>query len=187
MKKIFLSFVIGLFIVPSAQAQSYLKKYNEDFMIGFQYATVDYSEDVNKWGMAIDISLMGVYLDIGGTPKSHDDEWKSGKTGEWEDEYTFFIHAGYQFPIYKYFKITPLIGYYYHSIGTNKTVLKYRTTDGSVYVTNDYKGSERLKGFNYGLQGQLNIPIGKATDLAVIGTYTKNIWMVGLGIVIRTD
>lgn len=185
-----------LFIIMSfcsfsvaANAQSYLKKYNNDVMFGIHYGTIDYKKsDFKVSGAGIELAILGVYADFDIVPKKDvKQEVMYGFYDEWEDEYAFSFHAGYQFPIAKILKITPVVGYYYHSVGTSKSLIGFRKSDGSIVVDNSYKGAERSKGFEFGAQAQLNIPIGKSTDLALTGFYSKNIWRAGIGIVLHVD
>lgn len=176
------------FICVNADAQSYLKKYNSDVTCGLMGGTLNYGEEYHQFTFGFDIAICGIYLDIGINPRSHDNDSKNGKIGTSDDEYNFFIHAGYQIPLGKYLKVTPIIGYYYHSLGESYTET-YQTIDrttGEVktYVRNKYEGDERHKDFDYGIQAQINIPISKSIWLGPQGIYTKNIWTVGLAAVI---
>lgn len=166
-----------------AGAQSYLKKYNSDVTLGLMGGSLDYREEFKQFTFGFNLAICGLYFDFGCNPKSHTDDWKQGKVGAWKDGYNVFVHAGYQVPLGRYLKVTPIIGYYYHSIGVSQTET-YIATDGTIRVRNSYEGDERYKGFDYGAQAQINIPISKSVWLCPQGMYTKNIWTVGLGLVI---
>lgn len=191
MKQLLKTFYVLLalcFMCVSVQAQSYLKKYNSDITIGLMGGNVNYGKEYHQFTFGFDMSICGFYFDIGGNPRSHDNDSKNGKFGSSDDEYNFFIHAGYQIPLGKVLKVAPIIGYYYHSLGESHTET-YQTIDrntGEVktYVRNKYEGDERHKDFDYGVQVQLNLPISKSFWLAPQVIYTKNMWTVGLAAVI---
>ena len=179
MKKLIFTLMM-LFVVCTASHSQINLYYNNSVEIGFQFGSVDaYGSHHLSFPVAMaSFACYGVYADIGGWGPNHRDDWRGY---EWDDEKCFAFHVGYQLPFGKYFKITPLVGYYNHQIGW---------TDGNDYYYdpwydeyhNRFITEYEYKGFDFGSQVQVSFPVGTYTKLNIMGTFTNNMAYGGLGI-----
>ena len=158
--------------------------YNKSTSFGIQFGAVDQQNHFGFQTLMAHLSIYGVYVDIGGWPRSHRSDVRIDK---WDDESCLMFHIGYQIPLCSWFKITPLAGYYNHQIGT---------TDGSRwrYDPNSYNGINNsfdvkyeLNGFDYGVNAMFHIRLNNKENkpgysLQLGGTYTKNAWYAGVGL-----
>lgn len=170
MKRLFLTFA---FIIASITSfgQAFFER-NKNVSFGVHFGAVDNLNGTHMGfqTLMVSMSIYGVYADIGGWPSSYESDVR---IDTWDDEKCSSFHVGYQFPVLTWLKITPLIGYYNHQIGT---------TDGSEWkvtnygIHNQFTSDEELLGFDYG--GSVQIDIKR---FSIFATFTKNMWYGGIG------
>lgn len=170
MKKIL--FICLFALIPLyINAQTIFER-NKNVSVGIQFGAVD-QHNYTKMGFQtfmVNATCYGVYLDIGGWPRSHKEDVRIDK---WDDECCFAFHLGYQFPVLKQLKITPIMGYYKH---------QSEYTDGNYWkidnygIDNKFVVQDKLNGFDYGCNIQTDIK-----RFSILGTLTKNMWYVGVG------
>lgn len=170
MKKYILVFIFVMANVTSF-GQTFFER-NKNISMGIQFGAVDQhnNTDMGFQTLMINVSCYGVYLDIGGWPRTHSSDVRVDK---WDDESCFAFHVGYQLPFLSWLKITPLIGYYNHKSGytdgSNWTINRYG-------INNKFVVQDKLNGFDYG--GNIQIDIKR---FCILGTFTKNMWYAGVG------
>ena len=177
MKKIFLSLVFAIITVININGQTFFER-NKNVSIGIQFGAVDQHNhtDMGFQTLMVNVSCYGAYLDIGGWPRKHGSDTRVDK---WDDESCFAVHIGYQLPIFKWLKITPLAGYYNHKTGYTNGYNWNVTSSG---INNEFVVNKQLNGFDYG--GNIQIDIKR---FSIFGTFTKNMWYAGIGFNILTE
>ena len=176
MKKIICA-ILFVLISICTNAQSFFER-NKNVSLGIQFGAVDQHNhtEMGFQTLMVNTTCYGVYLDVGGWPRSHGDDVR---IDEWDDEYCFAFHLGYQLPVLKWLKITPIAGYYKHESGY---------TDGSHWkvvnygISNKFVAQDKLNGFDYGCNIQIDIK-----QFSIFGTITKNMWYAGIGFNIPTN
>ncbi len=170
MKKIILIFA---FIITSITSfgQTFFER-NKNMSFGVHFGAVDNlnGKHMGFQTLMVSMSAYGVYADIGGWPSSHGSDVRIDK---WDDEKCLAFHVGYQFPFLTWLKITPLIGYYNHQIGTTDGS-NWKVTNNGIH--NHFTSDEESLGFDYG--GSVQIDIKR---FSIFGTFTKNMWYGGIG------
>lgn len=180
MKKFLLTLVFLCTLCCNTYSQSLLY-YNNTVEVGvhFGYET----RTSNYWGYNINspvitasIAAYGIYIDFGGWGPSHRNDYRFD---DWDDESILFGHIGYQIPLSRFIKITPMIGYYNHKIGWTDGYDWYYDYDG--YKTNRFVTEYEWDSFDVGGQVQLSIPCSDIVNFNVMGTITNNLWYGGIG------
>lgn len=153
MKRILLSMMIIASIVNvSAKSFFPFKEVNKKWNIGLMGGYVGYGRDISNGAVGFSLTIKGFYANVMGWPSSHENDMGVDK---WSDKQCNAVHAGYQIPIIKSFRITPIVGYAKVSNGT---------TDGSDYeisnsgtVHNKYSEKENVSGLDFGGIATINI------------------------------
>jgi hypothetical protein len=78
--------------------------------------------------------------------------------------------------------VWPMIGYACDETGYTDGS-DWRVTDSGIH--NKFHADKEVKGFDYGGQVTFAIPVGKRTDLHLMGTYTKYCWYGGIGLGVK--
>ena len=168
-KFILLIFVLGLSTM-SLFAQTFFERNNNRFSMGVQVGKV-YNPEVFKYPTyIINVSYYGVYLDIGGCPRSHRSDVRVDK---WKDSSYFTFHVGYQLPVLNWLRVTPLVGYYCHKSGYTDG---YDYTVDKYGIHNRFDVTDQKSGFDFG--GNLQFDINR---FSIFCTFTKKLWYAGLG------
>ena len=168
------------FINIFAQEPSFRKEYqyiNNEISFSLDFGAATLSELHNKFIMMGSVSVYGVYLDIGGFPRMHDND---PRLGTWDDNTVFAMHAGYKIPITKYFNIIPLIGYYEHDLGLTDGYDKYYDYYyGDIY--NEFYVYDSFDDVDYGCKVEYKIPIAPEKYFTIDWTYTRYMMYGGIG------
>lgn len=153
MKKILLLMMVIIPVVGvSANNLFPFKEINKKWNIGIIGGYVGYGRDMSNGAVGLSLTIKGFYADFMGWPSSHENDMGVDK---WPDKKCNTVHLGYQIPIVKRLRITPVIGY---------AKVSYGTTDGSDYefsnsgtVHNKYYEKENISGFDFGGIATINI------------------------------
>ena len=170
-----------VFCLPTI-AQSYsgeLKEGRKSISFGLHFGAIGQAQDLGLQVVVGSVTFYNVYVDFGGWPQAHGGDVRVDK---WDDERAYLFHAGYQVPVTSWLKITPMIGYACDETGYTDGS-DWRVTNGGIH--NKFHADKEVKGFDYGCQVTFAIPVGKKTDLHILGTYTKYCWYGGLGLGVR--
>lgn len=151
-KNLFLIMVIIPIINISAKNLFPFKEINRKWNIGLMGGYVGYGRDLSNGAVGFNLNIKGFYVDFMGWPSSHENDMGVDK---WADKKCNIAHIGYQIPIVKHFRFTPIMGYAKVSNGT---------TDGSDYeisnsgtVHNKYSEKNNVSGFDFGGVTTINI------------------------------
>jgi hypothetical protein len=179
MKKLF--FIITLCVLSVTSDAKSIFDYNKSTSFGIQFGAVDQQNHFGFQTLMGHISIYGVYVDVGGWPRSHQRDIRVDK---WDDESCFMFHVGYQFPLCSWFKITPIAGYYKHESGMTDG---YHWKVDNYGINNRFDVHDRYSGFDYGVNAMFHIRLNNKEkkpgySLQLGGTYTKNAWYAGLGL-----
>ena len=176
MKKAFILFCMAV-LGSTAYTQTIFQtkdvwNVNKAVEIGFQGTQIGRSSDgFSEWGMGIDFTCYGVYLDYSFLINTHKNDVRVDK---WDDKRGWAFHAGYQIPISKVFRIIPQIGYvsgdYGVTDGWNWTV----TNNG---IKNHFDSKESFSSFDYGAK----LVINPAKYFVMFGQVTAHTFGIGLG------
>lgn len=147
-------------------------KFNKAVEFGFQGTQIGRSSDgFSEWGMGIDFTCYGVYLDYSFLINTHENDVRVDK---WDDKRGWSFHAGYQIPISKAIRIIPQIGYvsgdYGVTDGWNWTV----TNNG---IRNHFDSKNSFSSFDYGAK----LVINPAKYFVLFGQVTAHTFGIGLG------
>lgn len=148
-------------------------KFNKAVEFGFQGTQIGRSSDgFSEWGMGIDFTCYGVYLDYSFLINTHENDVRADK---WDDKRGWSFHAGYQIPISKAIRIIPQIGYvsgdYGVTDGWNWTV----TNNG---IRNHFDSKDSFSSFDYGAK----LVINPAKYFVLFGQVTAHTFGIGLGL-----
>lgn len=147
MKKLLLTIVCLLSISIKSVAVDFFpisEVNNKHYSVGLLGGYVGYADDLGSGAFGFSVTAWGAYLDLIGWPRTH-----ANDTGvdEWDDQYCFGVHLGYQIPITKTVRIVPLLGY---------TSVQEGTTDGGKWsvsngrINNSFSADNEVSGFDYG-------------------------------------
>ena len=180
MKKSIIIITLCVISVLTSNAKSILD-YNKSTSFGVQFGAVDQQTDFGFQTLMLHLSIYGVYVDIGGWPRSHANDVRIDK---WDDESCLMFHFGYQIPLCSWFKVTPVVGYYKHESGITNG---YKWRIGNKGINNKFEIHDEFNGFDYGVNAMFHIRLNNKEDkpgysLQLGGTYTKNAWYAGLGL-----
>lgn len=163
---------------PSCDAGNFaetFKSENRAVAFGMSFGAVDQiGKHFGAPFIGCSVTAMGVYADGGFWPRHHAQDVR---VDEWDDEQVWSFHLGYQVPLTKWLRVTPIVGYYDHKSGT---------TDGSNWradgygIHNSFDVTDHYSGVDYG--GRVTLNFGM---LNVDATMTKNEWSVGVGLEIK--
>lgn len=121
--------------------------------------------------IGIGMTIKGIYGDFGFWPRSYGDDVR---VDEWDDEYMWMFHVGYQLSVFcKNVRITPIVGYYSHETGITDGYDYYINNNG---IHNEFHCTDKFSGFDYGAKLTINIK-----HFNISGTLTKNVWYAGIG------
>ena len=154
------------------QSENMFKR-NKAFGFGIGYTKLNYSDDISDNAIGGFFNLYGVYLEgsFGGLGGHRN----SVEVKKWDDEKDgYCIHVGYQIPLCKYFRITPIVGYTSTKIGETDG---YHWSVGDGHIYNSYNTRERVSGIDYGAISSVLIE----NLFVVYGTITNRIFSVGIG------
>ena len=123
-----------------------------------------------RFTFGANVMIAGVYLDFLSADPEHKYSYSSDT--KWNDHMAFCINTGYQFPILKWLRVMPLVGYAQTNDGItdgSKTIWDYDEESGSsTYHPYKVTPGSRLHYFNYG--GGLSIQPCKWFSVNLIGT-----------------
>ena len=182
MRKWIYYLIVFLSMPLVTQAQSYKEMFSEEnrkLSFGFHFGAVGQAQDLGLQIIMGSVTFHGVYVDFGGWPQGHGSDVRVDK---WDADRAFIFHVGYQVPIARWLKVTPMIGYACDETGYTDGS-DWRVTDSGIH--NKFHADKEVKGFDYGGQVTFAIPVGKKTDLHIMGTYTKYCWYGGLGLGVK--
>lgn len=172
-KKFILAFLCSFTFLLS-NAENYITNYNRDMSANIH---VGYASDFGHSTAIIlgSLSVYGIYLDFGGKSPAHK---HSTEVKKWEDETSCTVfHIGYQIPVYRNVKITPLFGSYKFQVG------EVDGWDWSVSdhgINNHFEPEATKHKFDFGTQISLVYPVG-TWGFNFTGTLTSNTWYIGIG------
>ena len=112
-----------------------------------------------------------MYLDAGGWPRRHGSDVRVEK---WDDDEALTFHVGYQIPIQKWLRITPMVGYAHNATGTTNG---YNWSANSNGIHNKFEAEDSFSEFDYGAQLTFNI-----NRINLLGTLTRYNWYVGISV-----
>ena len=178
MKKILILFIAVFALCSSSSYSQNMFEYNKTIEFGIHFGAVDQHNGAHMGFQTLmaNVAIYGVYLDVGGWAPAHG---RDVNVGKWDDEKCFAFHGGYQIPIARWLKITPMIGYYNHQYGHTNG---WDWTVDNHGIKNKFNASWKSVGFDYGGQIQFNIKCSDNINFNIMGTLTKNMWYGGLGI-----
>lgn len=182
MKRLFVILTfLGLSVSAGAQAASGASVGKEIKLFDFPLNTMRFEAGINigqvasfsdyaRFTLGANVMVAGFYLDF----MSADPEHKYSPTSntKWNDHKAICIDAGYQFPINKWLRVMPLIGYVQTNDGitdASETYWDYDEDSGfSTYHPYKVTPGSRLHYFNYG--GGLSIQPCKWFSINLVGT-----------------
>lgn len=180
MKKIF--FVLSLFVISVfAKSQGLYKcnvfSRNNTIEFSIHSGTTGRKQNVELNVIGFGLSVYGIYADYVFWSRSNN-IITSSELGE---DKTESFHIGYQFPITKWLKITPLFGYadvenmgrYYYSFNPYNNINRILIP------------KKRDHGFDFGVQVVLNLYSNENVIFMLQGTYTKYCEYCGFGVGIK--
>lgn len=178
MKKFLLTLVFLCTLCCNSFSQSYFYA-NNTVEIGVHFGCIDKinGKDAELPIILGSISCYGIYADIGGWSPKHANDYRHY---DWDDEDCFAFHVGYQIPVMRYVKITPIIGYYEHRFGWTDGYNKYWDYYGEPH--NAFITEYKIERFDCGGQIQLSIPCSDNVNFNLMGTCTTNMFYGGLGV-----
>lgn len=157
MKKIALFVALFTMVTLSAKAQWFDFSNNAfDASIGLNLGAVGYDfgggqidKTYNGFGVGLNISIVGVYVDF--IYQSPEHRWGHKITPMvYNDHTALTINAGYKIPVLPWLNVTPLIGYSNETTGlTDCSTLNVDFENRSIY--HDYDVQHRYNHFNYGV------------------------------------
>ena len=176
MKKAFILFcAIVLSSVTNAQTifqSNEVWKYNKAVEIGFQGTQIGRSSDgFSEWGMGIDFTCYGFYLDYSFLINTHESDVRVDK---WNDKRGWAFHAGYQIPISRIVRVIPQIGYVSGDYGVTDGS-NWRVTNSG--IQNHFDSKDSFKSFDYGAK----LVINPAKYFVLFGQVTAHTFGIGLG------
>lgn len=176
MKKAFILFcAIVLSIAANAQTifqSNEVWKYNKAVEIGFQGTQIGRSSDgFSEWGMGIDFTCYGFYLDYSFLINTHESDVRVDK---WNDKRGWAFHAGYQIPISRIVRVIPQIGYVSGDYGVTDGS-NWRVTNSG--IQNHFDSKDSFKSFDYGAK----LVINPAKYFVLFGQVTAHTFGIGLG------
>jgi hypothetical protein len=163
--------------VISAQAQIFSKDAFQEanknrWSVGILGGAIGlFDEDATVGAIGLNFMGYGFYVDFIGWPSGHENDTR---VDTWRDKTSFGVHAGYQLPVTKSFRIIPIVGYY----RSGETV-----TDGSRWsststgIRNSSYNEDAARGFDYGAVLVYNYKM-----LNVFGACTRGAVYGGIGI-----
>lgn len=166
--------LLGLIYINAVNAQFLDKtsfEANKKWSIGLMGAYMHFPNDVSRGAVGFNLRIKGFYVDLMGWGSSHERDVNYDK---WDERTSFVAHIGYQIPLFKCFRIIPIVGY--ASAGKTKT----DGTDWSVDsggIKNEESSSTDASGVDAG--GLVCINIRK---LNIYLGITNHLYMGGVGI-----
>lgn len=172
MKRLFV-LIAFLAISESANAQTKLFDFplnNMRIEAGLNIGQVATFSEYARYTFGANMMVAGVYLDFLSANPEH--KYSPTSDTQWNDHKAFCINAGYQFPILKWLRVMPIVGYAQTNDGitdASKTIWDYDEDSGftSYHPYKTTPGS-RLHYFNYG--GGLSIQPCKWFSINLIAT-----------------
>lgn len=177
-----ISIIISIILCTSLYAQS-----NKAFDMAFQAGRINMDGRHERIAFGGSISIYGLYADILYKSPQHRRtvEHPGNRSGIWYGETrAIAAHIGYQIPLCKYFKITPLVGY---------TKVEYGYTDwwctrvDNYGVHNKFVPQYVKEDIDYGGQATFYIPCNNSVSLTVSGAYTRYTIYGGIGFSINLN
>lgn len=170
------TFLLALSVLTS-QAQIFSKDAFEEankgkWAIGILGGAIGlFDEDATVGAMGFNFMGYGFYVDLIGWPSGHENDTK---VDTWRNKTSFGVHAGYQLPVTKSFRVIPVVGYY----RSGETVTDgSRWTSTSSGIRNSSYNEDAAKGFDYGAVLVYNYKM-----LNVYGACTRGAVYGGVGI-----
>ena len=176
MKKAFILFC-AIVLSSATNAQTIFQsnevwKYNKAVEIGFQGTQIGRSSDgFSEWGMGIDFTCYGFYLDYSFLINTHESDVRVDK---WNDKRGWAFHAGYQIPISRIVRVIPQIGYVSGDYGITDGS-NWRVTNSG--IQNHFDSKDSFKSFDYGAK----LVINPAKYFVLFGQVTAHTFGIGLG------
>lgn len=174
MRKTILTAFILFFIAFSANAETYKDIFNyanKRTNINFLFGCNGYNTDIALQEFGMSFTTHGIYADLLLWPRKHGSDVRVDK---WDDDECLTFHVGYQIPIQKWVRITPIVGYTYNACGTTDG---YNYSCGNNGINNKFNADYEYKEFDYGAVLTFNI-----NHVNVSATLTNYNWYVGLGV-----
>ena len=182
MRRFLCSIMLCVMACLVCSAQSYKEVFAEGrktLSFGLHFGAIGQAQDLGLQIIVGSVTFYNVYVDFGGWPQAHGSDVRIDK---WDEDRAYLFHAGYQVPITRWLKVTPMIGYACDETGYTDGS-DWRVTDSGIH--NKFHADKEVKGFDYGGQVTFAIPVGKRTDLHLMGTYTKYCWYGGIGLGVK--
>lgn len=179
MKK-YISIIIFIILCLSVRAQS-----NKAFDMAFQVGCVNMDGHSEHVAIGGSLSIYGVYADILYKSPEHRRtiEYPNNKSGIWHGETrAITAHIGYQIPLCKYVKVTPLVGYAKTEYGYTDW-WSWGVDNNGVY--NNFISQYMKDDIDYGGQAVFYIPCANNVSLTISGTYTRYTVYGGIGFSIK--
>lgn len=185
MKKLILT-TIALLATLSTNSQPLARLYGnglleENNCAGFSLhsGAVGRRQNMEIDALGFSIIVYGLYFDYLAWHRDKKNCYKKSKLGE---DMTECFHFGYQLPVTKWLRITPLIGKVTDEKRGTET-LKYNLYTKE--ITSIITPGRRITEFDYGAQIMVNISTNERIDLNLHGTITKYCEYCGIGVGIK--
>ncbi|MBR5703733.1 MAG: hypothetical protein IKX45_05725 [Bacteroidales bacterium] len=140
------------------------------FEAGFNFGQAASFSEYARLTFGANLMIAGVYLDFLSADPEH--KYSPSSDTKWNDHKAVCINAGYQFPILKWLRIMPLIGYAQTNDGITDASVTYWDYDedsgSSTFHPYKVTPGSRQQYFNYG--GGLSIQPCKWFSINLIGT-----------------
>ena len=137
-------------------AQSYKEVFAEGrkkLSFGLHFGAIGQAQDLGLQIIVGSVTFYNVYVDFGGWPQAHGSDVRIDK---WDEDRAYLFHAGYQVPVTRWLKVTPMIGYACDETGYTDGS-DWRVTDSGIH--NKFHADKEVKGFDYGGQVTFAIPV----------------------------
>lgn len=124
---------------------------NQVCSMGFDIGQAGHGTKYADLGFGLNVSILGFYVDFLIAPPENETN-NHVENVYWQDDQAWVLNFGYQIPVRRWLRITPLIGYSQTSYGVvdGSSVNIHVDNEYSGHISHDYIPYEKFHEFNFG-------------------------------------